>query len=112
MQDARWFFFDLGNTFISEERAWERAFRAITAGHSNRRRTQVGDFEALEVCFPTSVDEQRGLIRGLVDTRRQQRDSANRHRHEMIVFSAIIDGRGDEELPEVEGGSLSEDDDH
>ena len=27
-----------------------RAFRAITTGHSNRRRTQTVDFEAIDVC--------------------------------------------------------------
>jgi type I restriction enzyme M protein len=31
---------------------FRRAIRAITTGHSNRRRTQDEDFEALEVCLP------------------------------------------------------------
>ena len=29
MQDARWLFFDLGNTLISEERAWERRIQRL-----------------------------------------------------------------------------------
>jgi HAD superfamily hydrolase (TIGR01549 family) len=31
MQDARWLFFDLGNTLISEERAWERRIRRLAS---------------------------------------------------------------------------------
>src|ERR1700731_2149293 len=29
MQDARWLFFDLGNTLISEETAWERRIQRL-----------------------------------------------------------------------------------
>ncbi len=36
---------------LLRSRYYQRAFRAITTGHSNRRRTQVADFEALEICF-------------------------------------------------------------
>jgi HAD superfamily hydrolase (TIGR01549 family) len=31
MQDARWLFFDLGNTLISEERAWERRIQRLAS---------------------------------------------------------------------------------
>src|ERR1700680_1826120 len=31
MQDARWLFFDLGNTLISEERAWERRIQRLVS---------------------------------------------------------------------------------
>src|SRR5438477_10541286 len=31
MQDARWLFFDLGNTVISEERAWERRIQRLAS---------------------------------------------------------------------------------
>lgn len=37
---------------LLRSRYYQRAFRAITTGHSNRRRTQVVDFERLEICFP------------------------------------------------------------
>ena len=37
-------------TILLRTRYYQRAFRAITTGHSNRRRTQQEDFEALEVC--------------------------------------------------------------
>ena len=31
MQDTRWLFFDLGNTLISEERAWERRIQRLVS---------------------------------------------------------------------------------
>src|SRR5947207_12316236 len=31
MQDARWLFFDLGNTLISEERSWERRIQRLAS---------------------------------------------------------------------------------
>src|SRR5712672_1529456 len=31
MEDARWLFFDLGNTLISEERAWERRIQRLVS---------------------------------------------------------------------------------
>jgi HAD superfamily hydrolase (TIGR01509 family) len=31
MQDARWLFFDLGNTLISEERAWQRRIQRLAS---------------------------------------------------------------------------------
>jgi hypothetical protein len=31
MQDARWLFFDLGNTLISEETAWERRIQRLVS---------------------------------------------------------------------------------
>jgi hypothetical protein len=31
MQDARWLFVDLGNTLISEERAWERRIQRLVS---------------------------------------------------------------------------------
>jgi HAD superfamily hydrolase (TIGR01549 family) len=41
MQDARWLFFDLGNTLISEERAWERRIQRLVSSleRYGRRRT-------------------------------------------------------------------------
>lgn len=49
-------------SFLLRSRYYQRAFRAITTGHSNRRRTQREDFEALEICFPKELAEQRRLI--------------------------------------------------
>lgn len=82
-------------------RFYQRAFRAITTGHSNRRRTQTTDFEALEIAFPPDVDEQRRLVAAIVAARENQRDAASVMRAEMLAFSDLIDGRGEEELPDV-----------
>jgi type I restriction enzyme M protein len=38
---------------------FQRAIRAITTGHSNRRRTQDYDFEALEVFLPTPAIQKK-----------------------------------------------------
>jgi HAD superfamily hydrolase (TIGR01549 family) len=43
MQDARWLFFDLGNTLISEERAWERRIQRLASSlerYGRRRATE------------------------------------------------------------------------
>ena len=83
-------------------RYFQRAFRAITTGHSNRRRTQVGDFEALEVYFPPDRDVQRRLIDG-IRTARTGQHSAMRTLHRALVgFSELFDGRGAEVLPEID----------
>jgi len=86
---------------LLRSRYYQRAFRAITTGHSNRRRTQVPDFEALEIVFPESLDEQERLIQGIQQGRQRQRAAAEVLRHEFNSFSDLIDGRGDEELPEI-----------
>jgi HAD superfamily hydrolase (TIGR01509 family) len=43
MQDARWLFFDLGNTLISEERAWERRIQRLVSSLE-----QYGRLRAIE----------------------------------------------------------------
>lgn len=82
-------------------RYYQRAFRAITTGHSNRRRTQVGDFEALEIAFPPTIEEQRRLIREIQGARDRQREAGLQLRQHLLRFSDLIDGRGEEELPDV-----------
>lgn len=82
-------------------RYYQRAFRAITTGHSNRRRTQAPDFEALKISFPEDKDEQRRLIRQIQDARVQLRTASNNVKVEMNNLSNIIDGRGQEELVEI-----------
>src|SRR4029077_8841449 len=54
---------------LLRSRYYQRAFRAITTGHSNRRRTQSNDFEALEIAFPPDPNEQRRLIREIIAAR-------------------------------------------
>jgi type I restriction enzyme M protein len=86
-------------------RSWyyQRAFRAITAGHSNRRRTQAQDFEALEIAFPPDRAEQERLIAEIASAREQQREASETLRTALAAFSDRIDARGAEELPDVDG---------
>jgi type I restriction enzyme M protein len=88
---------------LLRSRYYQRAFRAITTGHSNRRRTQREDFEALEICFPPDREDQKRLIAGIQEARLNQRRAAALLHDELLRFSDIIDGRGAEELPELNG---------
>ena len=83
-------------------RYYQRAFRAITTGHSNRRRTQIADFEVIELAFPPEPEEQRRLIAGITHASGSIRAADEALRRELHAFSSVIDGRGDEELPEVD----------
>ena len=94
---------------LLRSRYYQRAFRAITTGHSNRRRTQVPDFESLEIVFPADRSEQEQLIVDILEARAQQQVSAQGLRASLNQFNDLIDGRGDEELPEVEGELAAED---
>jgi len=46
MQDARWLFFDLGNTLISEERAWERRIQRLASSLERYRRRAIEEVRA------------------------------------------------------------------
>jgi type I restriction enzyme M protein len=94
---------------LLRSRYYQRAFRAITTGHSNRRRTQAVDFEALEIAFPTDHGEQLHLVTAITDARRQMRAASETLRAAINGFSDLIDGRGDEELPEINGEPTIED---
>jgi type I restriction enzyme M protein len=83
-------------------RYFQRAFRAITTGHSNRRRTQQEDFEELEICFPPTQEEQTRIIAGLEAARSGRREANLSLTREQSVFDDLIDGRGGEALPEIE----------
>lgn len=74
-------------------RYYQRAFRAITTGHSNRRRTQQEDFEALEIVFPKDKEEQRNLVSTILDAYKKIKSSNQQLVDEMSKFSNIIDGR-------------------
>jgi type I restriction enzyme M protein len=93
---------------LLRSRYYQRAFRAITTGHSNRRRTQGPDFEALEISFPTERVEQEALIQEVADKRIQLRATGSALHTALVRFSDLIDGRGDEELPDVEEGEVSD----
>lgn len=89
-------------SYLLRCRYYQRAFRAITTGHSNRRRTQSGDFEALEICFPPNKIEQQRIIASIRKAKISQRDSIELIKEEMLKFSDIVDGRHDGELPSIE----------
>lgn len=94
---------------LLRSRYYQRAFRAITTGHSNRRRTQREDFEALEVCFPEDREEQQHLMEAIQAARRKQRAAVMELHDEFLRFSDLIDGRGAEELPDVTNVSDADD---
>ncbi|MEN6440117.1 MAG: N-6 DNA methylase [Syntrophobacter sp.] len=98
-------------SYLLRSRYYQRAFRAITTGHSNRRRTQAGDFEALEICFPPDKQEQKSLIEAIRTARSQHRESVALIKTEMLRFSDTVDGRHDGELPEIESNENLADDD-
>lgn len=87
---------------LLRSRYYRRAFRAITTGHSNRRRTQNEDFEALEICFPADISVQRALIADVIEARNTARGAEAAHREALLRFSDVIDGRGDEEYEDTE----------
>lgn len=87
---------------LLRSRYYQRAFRAITTGHSNRRRTQQHDFEALEICFPATRAEQRRIIAGIERGRRNRQEATEALAAEQRTFDNLIDGRGDEALPKIE----------
>jgi type I restriction enzyme M protein len=86
---------------LLRSRYYQRAFRAITTGHGNRRRTQIPDFEAIEIVFPAAPKEQRRLITEMTAARQGMRQATETLRHELLAFSDLLDGRGEEELPKV-----------
>jgi type I restriction enzyme M protein len=87
---------------LLRSRYYQRAFRAITTGHSNRRRTQVPDFEGLEICFPVSHEVQMSLIAPILNGQESRRSADSSIRAGYFGLSDMIDGRGDQELPELE----------
>ncbi len=82
---------------LLRSRYFQRAFRAITTGHSNRRRTQREDFEELEIIFPESIKEQKSLVRDILEAKRQQKEAAAKIKNLAAQFSQVIDGRAEEE---------------
>ncbi|KQY13679.1 hypothetical protein [Rhizobium sp. Root482] len=89
-------------SILLRSRYYQRAFRAITTGHSNRRRTQSEDFENLEIAYPPNRIEQRELIEEIMVARNAHRGATGKLAEELLKFSDLIDGRGDEELPDLE----------
>jgi len=87
---------------LLRSRYYQRAFRAITTGHSNRRRTQTADFESIDVCYPPDKEQQRALISNVLQAKERQKHAGGELKEAMLAFSNIIDGRGSEELFEAD----------
>lgn len=87
---------------LLRSRFYQRAFRAITTGHSNRRRTQRYDFERLEIAFPEAIQEQEILTADIRDAKVAMGNAQDALHEAAMRFNDRIDGRGDEELPELE----------
>jgi type I restriction enzyme M protein len=96
---------------LLRSRPYQRAFRAITTGHSNRRRTQQDDFEALEIVYPTDHEAQLRLVSGLQDARQDLSAATLTIQREMLAFSDVMDGRGEELLPDIAEEPAADEDD-
>lgn len=86
---------------LLRSRYYQRAFRAITTGHSNRRRTQTQDFENLEITFPTDKKIQFQLIEKIVAAQQDFKCATEHLRSALLSFSNEIDGRTNEDLLEA-----------
>lgn len=93
---------------LLRSRYYQRAFRAITTGHSNRRRTQREDFELLEIVFPADPAEQNQLVADVFAARAGQAEASASLRQALMAFSDLIDGRAGEELPDVEADPVDD----
>ena len=79
-------------------RYYRRAFRAITTGHSNRRRTQTIDFEDIDVCFPPDKEVQKRLIRDIMNGKINRQKAEDNFNKSMSAFSSLIDSRGEDDI--------------
>jgi hypothetical protein len=55
----------------------------------------------LRISFPADPEKQRQLIEEIQGARGQAKDAAALLKRKMLALSDIIDGRGEEELPEI-----------
>ncbi len=70
---------------------FQRAIRAITTGHSNRRRTQQGDFEYLEIFLPNlTVQQQIGETVRVIE--RQLHNYGNNLQNVLDGLNGVIIG--------------------
>jgi len=71
-----------------------RAIRAITTGHSNRRRTQDGDFLALPVFLP-AIDIQKQLAWHVVGTQEAVKNAEGQHALTLARVEKVVLGHED-----------------
>ena len=77
---------------LLRSRHYQRAFRAITTGHSNRRRTQAEDFENLRISFPAKRAEQNRLIEAMKRARHAARRASRDLSTALTAFDREIEG--------------------
>ena len=77
---------------ILRSSSYKRAFRAITTGHSNRRRTQTADFESIEISFPADKEKQKELIAELQKTKKELKRYHNQLKEKENEFNLKIMG--------------------
>jgi type I restriction enzyme M protein len=83
---------------LLRSRYYQRGFRAITTGHSNRRRTQQGDFEALEIAFPPTRDMQRSLVQPIVEAVERRSNARSVWQQALLDFDCVVDARNMREV--------------
>lgn len=77
---------------LLRSRYFGRAIRAVTTGHSNRRRTQESDFLDLLVPLPSLADQAR--IADAIDEVKRRRDQAGADLHRRLhAFDRAVEGR-------------------
>jgi type I restriction enzyme M protein len=88
---------------LLRSRYFQRAIRAVTTGHSNRRRTQVEDFENLTIYLP-SLEVQREVGRRVGEMEQRLRDSTLRMQTVLSHFNhaAIGELATDDFLSQIE----------
>lgn len=99
----------LSSSFLQillRSRYYQRAFRAITTGHSNRRRTQLGDFLNLEISFPARLEDQERIVADIMEASANLRSINEGLRTALRAFDQTIDGRGDEDLPSIDDDAV------
>ena len=87
---------------LLRSRYYQKAFRAITTGHSNRRRTQSQDFENIEIWYPEDKTIQKDLIKEYLKAKSDSYVSNLQVKKELLKFSNYLDGLGELEF-EIEG---------
>ena len=81
---------------LFRSRYYRRAFRAITTGHSNRRRTQKEDFEAIQVWYPADLKKQKEIVRKMESARNMRIKAERQYANLEHQFDDMLDNRDDE----------------
>ena len=82
---------------LLRSRYYQKAFRAITTGHSNRRRTQSQDFEGIEIWYPEDKKDQEELMKDYLAAKNECYESTAKMKKELYRFSNYLDGLGEME---------------